>query len=521
MFEILKRLTFSFKKASSFSSTDSEKGISPGKDIGVVSAVFLIFNRMVGTGIFATPSAIYSLSGSVGASLLMWVAGALIAASGLAVYLEWGTAIPKNGGEKNYLEYFYNRPKFLMVSMFSFYGLLLGWAASNSVVFGEYVLTAANVPVDRWNQRAIGVACITFCFLIHSCHVKTGLWIQNALGIFKLVVIAAIIITGAVGLAGGLPCPKTDNFVNAFAGEKPSGYGVVMALYNVIWSFIGYSNANYALGEARDPVRTLRIAAPLALIGVSILYLLVNVSYFAVVPKSDLVSSGRVLAASFFRHAFGPSAQRALAAFISLSALGNVMAVIFSQGRIVQELALDGILPFSRFFASKKPFNSPAAGLFSQWFVSVIIMVAPPPGDAYNFILNVISYPLAIINALVAFGLLVLSIRREKYNWFPPICSPVPVTIFFLISSLYLVVAPFIPPSVASQSVYEHLPYWLHCAVGIGFFVVGAIYWAIRFKVLTRIWPNKFPEVPISFRNEDIKIIVDNKLSDSDDSTVC
>ena len=65
------------------------------RQIGVISASFLIFNRVIGTGIFATPSTIPSLSGSVGLSLIMWVIGTLIAMAGTAVYLEWGTAIPK------------------------------------------------------------------------------------------------------------------------------------------------------------------------------------------------------------------------------------------------------------------------------------------------------------------------------------------------------------------------------------------------------------------------------------------
>lgn len=37
---------------------------------------------MVGTGIFATPSSILALSGSVGLALFLWVAGMLIAAAG-------------------------------------------------------------------------------------------------------------------------------------------------------------------------------------------------------------------------------------------------------------------------------------------------------------------------------------------------------------------------------------------------------------------------------------------------------
>lgn len=65
------------------------------RQIGVVSATFLIFNRIIGTGIFATPSAILLLTGSVGTSLVVWIIGMLIAMAGTAVYLEFGTAIPR------------------------------------------------------------------------------------------------------------------------------------------------------------------------------------------------------------------------------------------------------------------------------------------------------------------------------------------------------------------------------------------------------------------------------------------
>lgn len=484
---------------------------SPTQDVGIFSAIFLILNRMIGTGIFATPSTIYLLSGSVGAALFMWVAGSLIAAAGLMVYLEWGSAIPKNGGEKNYLKYFYRKPKYLSVTMFSMYVFLLGWAASNSVVFGEYILAAAGKEVDRWNQRGIGLACVTFAFLINSINIKLGLWIQNLLGTFKLVLILIIVVTGWVALGGGLKglsaAQSKSHFDNAFSGphSPPSGYGVVMALYNVIWSFIGYSNANYALGEAKNPTRVLKISAPIALVSVSILYILVNIAYFAAVPKEEIESSGRILAASFFRIAFGESAQKGLSVCVALSALGNVMSVIFSQGRIVQELAKDGILPFSKFFASYKPFGTPMAGLFEHWVVSIIIILAPPPGDAYNFILNLISYPLSVVNCFVAFGLIVLTIQRKKYNWYPPIRATLPVTLFFFISSLYLVAAPYIPPD-AGQNVYNDLPYWLHCVVGTCLFLVGGVYWFIRFKILPNFWPTKFSSFLESEEDEYVHI---------------
>lgn len=70
-----------------------------------------------------------------------------------------------------------------------------------------------------------------------------------------------------------------DNFSNAFEGTTGSAYRVVTAFYNAIWSYVGYSNANYALSETRNPVRTLKIAAPLIIGSTAVLYMLANVSY--------------------------------------------------------------------------------------------------------------------------------------------------------------------------------------------------------------------------------------------------
>lgn len=178
---------------------------------------------MVGTGIFATPSSIVSLSGSVGLSLFIWVIGIVIAFAGAAVYLEFGTGLPRNGGEKNYLEYVFRRPKFLATAMYASWVMLLGWAGGNSVVFGEYILHAANVEITRWNQRGVGLACITTAFLIHGLALKWGVRLQNALGIIKLSIMLIIVISGFVALGGHVKLEKKpNNFTNSFEGTTAS-----------------------------------------------------------------------------------------------------------------------------------------------------------------------------------------------------------------------------------------------------------------------------------------------------------
>jgi amino acid transporter len=239
------------------------------KEIGYISATFLMLNRMLGAGVFSTGALIFTLSGSVGTALLMWFAGTLIALSGLLVYMELGSALPRNGGEKNYLEYIYTKPNFLVTAMYASYVFFLGWAAGNSIVVGEYLLNAAGVEPSQWNSRGIGVGVITFSFLINAINIKTGLVLANVLGAFKVVIILIITVTGWVALGGGIKTTgfkPTGNFHNAFSGTTPTGFGIVNALYNVIWSYVGYSNANYALGEIKNPVKVLRVAAPCAFI---------------------------------------------------------------------------------------------------------------------------------------------------------------------------------------------------------------------------------------------------------------
>ena len=64
---------------------------------------------------------------------------------------------------------------------------------------------------------------------------------------------------------------------------------------------------------------------------------------------------------------------------------------------------------------------------------------------------------------------------------------------FFFLSSLYLVAAPYIPPS-EGQSVYEKLPYWLHAVVTWGVFGLGGIYWVIWTQLLPRFGGYKLVE---------------------------
>ncbi|KAJ7624315.1 APC amino acid permease [Mycena polygramma] len=457
------------------------------RQLGLTSAAFLIFNRVIGTGIFATPSVILLSSGSVGIALLMWVLGALIAIAGTTVYVELGTGLPRSGGEKNYLEYMYRRPKFMVSCTYGVYTLIAGSSATNALVFGEYIIHALGLPPTAFNTRLTALICLTFSLLMIGVFAKWGVRLLNTLGTIKFAILAGIAALGLLSLAG-VPAfavrPEYDpphNFTWAalWAGSRSDPNSLVTALYNVIWSFIGYSNANYALSEVKDPVKTIKRAAPLAILSVAIVYMLVNIAYFGVVSKKDILGSRQIVAALFFRNLFGPATERALSACIALSSLGNILSVLFTQGRVIQELGREGVVPWSAFFATNKPFGAPLAGLAVLYLISVAMVIVPPPGDAYLFLLSMSSYSLTLINTLVSFGLLLLHSKAYRaWAWDPPFRAPRTIVWLFFISNVFLALIPMIPPA-PGQRTFEHIPYYMHVVVTIAASQLGVAYWAI------------------------------------------
>ncbi|KAM5542077.1 hypothetical protein V8D89_004387 [Ganoderma adspersum] len=465
-----------------------------GRHLGVFSCTLLIVGKMIGSGIFSTPSSILGSVGSVGASLMLWILGFILSFCGLFIWLEFGTMIPRSGGEKVYLEAVYKKPKYLATVIFASNAILLGFTASGCIVFAQNILITAGHTADRWVSRGIAIAVIVFVTLLHGLAPRLGVWFMNGLSMFKVVILLFVVITGWAVLAGHTSVEDPHaNFRDPFAGSSHSSNDYATAMFKVLFSYAGWSNVNNVMNDVKNPIRTLKIAGPLGLAICAVLYILANVSYFAAATKEEIANSGVTVASLFFRKIFGEKAQKALSVFVALREsktsgltmfmwyarhLRNVVTVTFAQARVNQELAKEGIpLPFgSKFWASNWPTGkSPFPGLIVHLIPSVIVLIAPPPAVAYPFILDVEGYPTQIINFFIVIGLFWL--RYHKPNAPRPFKVWLPFAVFFLAASAFLIVAPFIKPANGVGDT-PPLPYYLYCLVGIAVMVTGVLYWA-------------------------------------------
>lgn len=100
----------------------------------ITHLVFISVGHIIGTGIFSTPSSILKSVGSVGASMMLWVLGFALSFCGLFIWMEFGTMIPRSGGEKVYLEASFKRPRHLATILFATNAIFLGFTASNCIV---------------------------------------------------------------------------------------------------------------------------------------------------------------------------------------------------------------------------------------------------------------------------------------------------------------------------------------------------------------------------------------------------
>ena len=306
-----------------------------GRNLTWTSAYMLTVSRIVGSGIFATPGNIYKSVGSVGLALTVWIVGAAIAACGLAISIELGCMLPRSGGSKVYLEFMYRRPRFLASTLVAIQAVVLGFTASNCIVFGEYMLVAFDMEVTAFRLRTLAVGLLTAITIVHGCFLKTGIWVQNALAWVKIGLMAFMAILGVVALF----LPRTSARTNAEALSLPrlfegSNWDLVAlstATFKVSYSFAGYDNVNNVLNEVKDPVRTLKSMAPTALLTVTVFYLMLNIAYFIVVPLEEIKTSGELIAALFFQKIFGASVgSTLLPILVAISGAGNVMVVTFA-----------------------------------------------------------------------------------------------------------------------------------------------------------------------------------------------
>ncbi|EQB49749.1 high-affinity methionine permease [Colletotrichum gloeosporioides Cg-14] len=452
-----------------------------GYAVGPVTIVFLNVSKMIGTGVYSTPSAILKGTGSVGLSMIYWALGFLTSIASFSVYLEFASYFPnRSGSEVVYLEQAYPRPKWLFPTAFAFQSVALSFSSGNAIVLSQYLFKVAGSTPGPWQLKGVAVAGYTVATLVVALHNNFAYQFSNGVGAVKLLTLIFIAITGLVVLGGHTKVPEPHaNFENSFDGQA-TAYGLTNALYRIIFSYAGFENAFNVVNEVKNPVKQIRKYGWISLGIVTILYILANIAYFAAVPKADLAAAEQIAASLFFTNVFGSSgAVRGLNFLIALSSFGNLLTVLIGSSRMLRECGRQGVLPYPRFWASTRPFGTTLGPYLVKYILTIIMIVAPPAGDAFNFIADLQVYPSAFFGFVMSVGLYVVRWRRSRLNLPPPEFKAWDVIIIFNIAKdLYLLIMPWYPPEGGVFAGDVSFWYATYVVAGIGILLgCGVYYW--------------------------------------------
>lgn len=470
-----------------------EKHNPLGLQLNYVSLFYMIVSGVVGTGIFGTPGSILKQIGSVGASYVLWVVGFIITLFRVLIYAEYVTYFKdRSGGDVAYLEQAYPKPEFLVPTTYAAINVVFSFATSSATAFGSYILQAANVERTTWNQRGIGVAALAFTTIMSALSTKWSLRLANFLGHVKIITLLFIAISGFVVLGGGTKVQNpTANFRNAWEGTTTDPNAIANSIINISFSYGGTGYAFNLVSEMplKKRLKGFRVLVPITFFFLFVMYILCVTAFFAGSGSLEELKQSSVLTASlYFENIFGVPGRRALDVLVALSALSHLFVVIVGHSRSLRECGRQGVLPYTNFWVSVKPFDTPLGPILVTFIINIIVLLAPPAGDAYNFVISLGSYSGYIFDFFLSLGLLLVR-RQRKQRGLPSagFKVPLPLVIIQILFQLFVIAMPLVPPSNGSlKGSNVSFFYATYCIVVIGLFLLCIAYYIVWQFVLPK-----------------------------------
>ncbi len=318
------------------------------RSLSLLQATSVNMIDMVGIGPFIVLPMVIKIMGGP-QFIFAWIAGAILSLIDGMIWSELGAAYPKAGGSYNFLKEAYGKKWGKLLSfLFVWQTLLLAplVAASGAIGFSQYCTYL--YPFSVLQQKIIsGLLIILLVFLlyrkIHTIgNISTVLWL-------------AVLITLGWIIYGGLTHHSINNNWlpdgNSFSAQL-FFVALGQATVKTIYSYLGYYNVCHLGGEIRNPEKNIPRSIFISVIGISILYLAMNVSVVSVIPWQEAQNSTFIVS-TFIEKIYGNNAAILATALVLIVAFASLFAVLLGYSRIPYAAAVDG--SFFRVFAKLHP----------------------------------------------------------------------------------------------------------------------------------------------------------------------
>ena len=423
------------------------------RELGLLDGTMLVVGSMIGSGIFIVSSDIARQVGSAGWLTLIWIISGLITVIAAVSYGELSAMFPKAGGQYVYLKEAYGKLIAFLYGWSFFTVIQTGTIAAVGVAFSKFAAYLYEPVSDENILFQIGafklnaaqiVSIITIIILtyLNSRGVKNSKMLQTVLTIIKILSLSGLIVFGLLLAA------KADiwnaNWADAWTPRsyvKNTGSwlpisgmalitGISAAMVGSLFSSDAWNGVTFIAGEIKNPKRNVGLSLFLGTLIVSVIYVLANLMYLAVIPLDEIATakSDRVAVVAS-QYIFGNIGTLIIAVMIMISTFACNNGLIMAGARVYYTMAKDGL--FFKKAAVLNDASVPAWALWAQCLWASALCLTGKYGDLLDFVIIIVL----IFYILTIYGIFIL--RRTM----PDVERPYKAFGYPVLPFLYIIVA--------------------------------------------------------------------------------
>jgi APA family basic amino acid/polyamine antiporter len=420
--------------------------------LGPLDAAAIIVANVIGGGILFFPPGIAANVPDTWWFLSTWVAGGFLAFCGAMAYAELAALRPRAGGEYVYLREAYGSLAGFLTGWTSFVAGFAGAAAASAMIIPLYLErfipgSANSTPIIQIplpylaitisNQTILAIAVIWLFALVHIRGVGPGRLVSNVLTILK---VGSLLVFIALGLTMG---GTTEAPAQAAAGVvTPTGW--FLGLIVVMFVYSGWNASAYMAEEVRNPGRNLPLSLALGTAAVTVIYLLINLLYLAVIPIGELVTvKGSVLDVAAER-LLGARAGDIMGIVSLISLAAGINAWTFAGPRVYFAMARDGVF-FPAAARVHPKYRTPATSVIAQALWSTVLVLT----GSLDALGNYVAFAITLFAGIAVAAVFVLRAREPHApRTFQAVGYPVTPAIFVVFSFVMVINAIYRSPVV-------------------------------------------------------------------------
>jgi len=370
------------------------------------TVIAVVIANMIGTGVF-TSLGFQLLDIQSGFVILMlWTVGGVIAVCGALTYAELGAALPRSGGEYNFLARIYHPAAGFVSGWVSATIGFAGPTALAAITFAAYGTSALFSSAPEWLEKALAVGLVLLLTVIHGGSRRNSGGLQVFFTVLKVGVIVGFCFAALILADADQPVrfvPATGD-----AALISSGAFAVSLIY-VSYAYTGWNVATYLSSELDDPQRTLPGILLTGTLVVTILYVALNFVFLSVAPVEDMagqVEVGFIAAKS----AFGELGGNLTGLTMSLLLVSTVSAMIIAGPRVLQVIGED--FKALGFLAKRNDDNIPTRAIYFQSTLTIFFILT----SSFESILVFAGFTLALNSLATVLGVFVLRFRQPELH---------------------------------------------------------------------------------------------------------